>query len=70
MTLGRKGLTSGAIKGSTVCCAVFHIMCCVLFYYVNMLLCRTIQNSIQTSPLSVFLSDHWVPAGNRRLGPG
>ncbi|CAI9556916.1 unnamed protein product [Staurois parvus] len=29
MTLGRKALTSGAIKGLTVCCAVFSIMCCV-----------------------------------------
>ncbi|CAI9573017.1 unnamed protein product, partial [Staurois parvus] len=31
MTLGRKGLTSGVIKGLTVCCAVLHYVLCVCF---------------------------------------
>ncbi|CAI9580072.1 unnamed protein product [Staurois parvus] len=30
MALGRKGLTSGAIKGLTVCC---FTMCCVCAYF-------------------------------------
>ncbi|CAI9612115.1 unnamed protein product [Staurois parvus] len=60
MTLGRKGLTSGAIKGLTVCCVCFYYVCCV-FYLGDMLLCisllcREIQSSmsILTGERSVF----------------
>ncbi|CAI9596272.1 unnamed protein product [Staurois parvus] len=49
MTLRRKGLTSGAIKGLAVCCFAMLSVC--VLYYVSMLLCiillcRTIQRSM------------------------
>ncbi|CAI9587319.1 unnamed protein product, partial [Staurois parvus] len=31
MTLGKKGLTCGAIKGLTVCCALFYCVLSVCF---------------------------------------
>ncbi|CAI9624937.1 unnamed protein product [Staurois parvus] len=56
MTLGRKGLTSGEIKGLTVCfvCFTMCAVCCVLFYLGDMLLCislmsREIQSNMSRS---------------------
>ncbi|CAI9597968.1 unnamed protein product, partial [Staurois parvus] len=79
MTLGRKGLTSGAIKGLTVCCVCFTV-CCVLLCMHAALYCSAMQSNtkqcvgadrgeicivfIQTSPPSVFLGDRQVPVGN------
>ncbi|CAI9545934.1 unnamed protein product, partial [Staurois parvus] len=62
MTLGRKGLTSGAIKGLTVCCFTMWPVCVLLCKHAISIV---IQSSvlvltgeirivyIQTSPLSV-----------------
>ncbi|CAI9540429.1 unnamed protein product [Staurois parvus] len=72
MTLGRKGLTSGAIKGLTVFYCVSTLLCIAL-------LCRAIQSSmleptgeicivyIQTFPLSLFLGDRRPGPGDRQL---
>ncbi|CAI9564433.1 unnamed protein product, partial [Staurois parvus] len=42
MTLGRKGLTSGKIKGRTVCCVCFTV-CCVLLGSHAVLYCSAMQ---------------------------
>ncbi|CAI9599549.1 unnamed protein product, partial [Staurois parvus] len=52
MALGRKGLTCGGIKGSTVCCVcVFLWAVCVLYTVGTLLctalLCRAVQSSVQ-----------------------
>ncbi|CAI9604560.1 unnamed protein product, partial [Staurois parvus] len=70
MTLGRKGLTSGVIKGLTVCCFTVLSVCALLCKHIAFY-CSAIQNNakqcagadrgeicivyIQVSPLSVIL---------------
>ncbi|CAI9600063.1 unnamed protein product [Staurois parvus] len=45
MTLGRKGLTSGAIKGLTVCCVCFTVCAvCVLLGTHTALYCPAMQS--------------------------
>ncbi|CAI9590582.1 unnamed protein product, partial [Staurois parvus] len=44
MALGRKGLTSGAIKGLTVCCVCASTVITLLCMAV---LCRAMQSSVQ-----------------------
>ncbi|CAI9589874.1 unnamed protein product, partial [Staurois parvus] len=72
MALDRKGLTSGAIKGLTVCC--FSVCAQAALY------CSAVQTNTkqpvhargeicvvytQTSPLSLFLGNHrWDPVIN------
>ncbi|CAI9532066.1 unnamed protein product, partial [Staurois parvus] len=71
MTLGRKGLTSGVIKGLTVCCFTACAVCVLLgkhdavyFFAVQ----RNTQQYRGLSPVSV-THDRRVPAGNLSPGP-
>ncbi|CAI9596274.1 unnamed protein product, partial [Staurois parvus] len=67
MTLGRKGLTCGAIKGLPVCCFTLCAVCVLLGKHAA-LYCSAVYT--QTSPLSLFLSDRWVPVENLQPGSG
>ncbi|CAI9540781.1 unnamed protein product [Staurois parvus] len=61
MALGRKGLTSGAIKGLTVCMERFT-MCAVCVFYWRGMLCREIQSS-----MSLLAGERSVLFTNRSL---
>ncbi|CAI9539738.1 unnamed protein product, partial [Staurois parvus] len=68
MTLGKKGLTSGAIKGLTVCCTC-STLCAVLLGRHAALYLSAVQRYKAAfpglSPVS-FINDHRVVAGNRQ----
>ncbi|CAI9586650.1 unnamed protein product, partial [Staurois parvus] len=49
MTLGRKGLTCGAIKGLNVCCVVFYIVCALLGKHAALYCSATQSNTVQRS---------------------
>ncbi|CAI9545365.1 unnamed protein product, partial [Staurois parvus] len=45
MTLGRKGLTSGAIKGLTVCCFTVYCVCGLLCQHIALYCCAMQSNT-------------------------
>ncbi|CAI9573212.1 unnamed protein product, partial [Staurois parvus] len=57
MTLGTKGLTSGAIKGLTVCCFINCAVCFLPVKYAALHCCamesNTKQHDTELSPVSV-----------------
>ncbi|CAI9556907.1 unnamed protein product [Staurois parvus] len=63
MTLGRKGLTSGAIKGLIVCCG--DKLLCIAF------LCRAIQSSlfVLTGERSVLFTYRPLPVSITQRSP-
>ncbi|CAI9585901.1 unnamed protein product [Staurois parvus] len=84
MALGRKGLTSGAIKGLTVCWVCFTMGLCLVLLGGCLLVLHCNHTALdgcavhkhpeqqtkQSSFPSEMLGNHQAPAGNHCPGPG
>ncbi|CAI9566252.1 unnamed protein product [Staurois parvus] len=70
MTLGRKGLTSEAIKGLTVCCFTMCAVCVLLGKHAAVYFCAVQRNTQQHTGLSPVTVSRRSPGAIRESPSG